>query len=122
MPVQEEDLEQAAARYASVLPDRFDLVHLGIGADGHTASLVPGDRVLGVFDRDVALTGPYMGLPRMTVTYPVLDRARALLWLVTGSEKADALRRLREHDASIPAGRVATERALILADKPAAGD
>jgi 6-phosphogluconolactonase len=122
MPVQEEDLEQAAARYASVLPDRFDLVHLGIGADGHTASLVPGDPVLDVFDRDVALTGPYMGLPRMTVTYPLLDRARALLWLVTGSEKADALRRLRERDASIPAGRVATERALILADKPAAGD
>jgi len=122
MPVQEEDLEQAAARYASVLPDRFDLVHLGIGADGHTASLVPGDPALGVFDRDVALTGPYMGLPRMTVTYPVLDRARALLWLVTGSEKADALRRLRERDASIPAGRVATERALILADKAAAGD
>ncbi len=121
MPVQGEDLEQAANRYASGLPERFDLVHLGIGADGHTASLVPGDAVLEVSDRDVALTGLYMGLPRMTVTYPVLDRARALLWLVTGSEKADALRRLREHDVSVPAGRVAVDRALILADAPAAG-
>jgi 6-phosphogluconolactonase len=78
--------------------------------------------VLDVSDRDVALTGLYMGLPRMTVTYPVLDRARSLLWLVTGSEKTDALRRLREHDVSVPAGRVATDRALILADAPAAGD
>ncbi len=122
MPVQEDDLERAANRYASVLPEHFDLVHLGIGADGHTASLVPGDPVLEVSDRDVALTGPYMGLSRMTVTYPVLDRARSLLWLITGSEKTDALRRLRERDVSIPAGRVAVDRALILADAPAAGD
>jgi 6-phosphogluconolactonase len=122
MPVQEEDLERAADRYGDALPERFDLIHLGIGADGHTASLVPGDPVLHVFDRDVALTGPYMGLPRMTVTYPVLDRARSLLWLVTGSEKAGALRRLRERDASIPAARVVADNALVLADAPAAGD
>jgi 6-phosphogluconolactonase len=122
MPVQEEDLERAADRYGDALPERFDLVHLGIGSDGHTASLVPGDPVLDVFDRDVALTGLYMGRPRMTVTYPVLDRARSLLWLVTGSEKAEALRRLRERDASIPAARVASDRALVLADAAAAGD
>ena len=120
MPVQEQDLQQAAGRYASALPERFDLIHLGIGADGHTASLVPGDPVLDILDRDVAITGLYMGLPRMTVTYPVLDRARALLWLITGQEKREALTRLLAHDHSIPAGRVTPERALILADAAAA--
>jgi 6-phosphogluconolactonase len=122
MPVQEADLQQAADRYASALPERFDLIHLGIGADGHTASLAPGDPVLEVLDRDVAITGLYMGLPRMTVTYPVLDRARALLWLITGQDKRDALHRLRAHDQSIPAGRVASERAVIVADSAAADD
>jgi 6-phosphogluconolactonase len=122
MPVEEADLQQAADRYAGALPERFDLIHLGIGADGHTASLVPGDPVLDIVDRDVAITGLYMGLPRMTVTYPVLDRARALLWLITGHTKRDALSRLRAHDRSIPAGRVARERAVIVADAAAAGD
>lgn len=121
MPVNDSDLGAAAKAYARSLPDRFDLIHLGLGPDGHTASLVPGDPVLEVRDRDVALTGPYMGLERMTVTYPVLGRARSLLWLVTGSEKVDALRRLRTHDPSIPAGHVPTEHALILADVAAAG-
>lgn len=121
MPVDSSDLEAAAALYAGSLPERFDLIHLGLGPDGHTASLVPGDPVLDVADRDVALTNPYMGLHRMTLTYPVLDRARALLWLVAGAEKADALRRLREHDESIPAGRVTADRALVIADLAAAG-
>jgi 6-phosphogluconolactonase len=100
----------------------IDLVHLGLGTDGHTASLVPGDAVLNVADQDVAPTGVYMGRRRMTLTYPVLNRARRILWLVTGTDKAAMLSRLRAADPSIPAGRVTQERALILADRDAAGE
>jgi 6-phosphogluconolactonase len=121
MPVWADDLEAAAAVYASSLPDRLDLVHLGLGPDGHTASLVPGDPILDVADRDVGVTGVYEGRRRMTLTYPALDRARQLLWIVTGGDKADAVRRQRQHDPSIPAGRVSDERALLVADTAAAG-
>jgi 6-phosphogluconolactonase len=121
MPVWEEDLEAAAALYADALPDKLDLVHLGLGPDGHTASLVPGDAVLAVQDRDVALTGEYQGRRRMTLTYPALNRARQLLWLVTGDDKVDALRRLRAGDQTIPAGWISTDNALVLADAAAAG-
>jgi 6-phosphogluconolactonase len=119
MPVEDEDLDEAAARYAAALPERFDLVHLGLGPDGHTASLVPGDPVLDVRDRDVALTGVYQGRRRMTITYPVIDRAALVLWLVTGGDKLDALRRLRAGDRSIPAGRVAAANQLVVADEAA---
>lgn len=122
MPVEASDLAAAAATYASGLPERFDLVHLGLGPDGHTASLVPGDPALGVTDRDVALTEPYQGHRRMTLTYPVLDRARQIVWLVTGAEKADALRRLRAGDHSIPAGRVAAGSQRVIADDAAVGE
>ena len=71
----------------------LDLVHLGLGPDGHTASLVPGDPVLDVTDADVALTGVYQGRRRMTLTYPMLNRARRVLWVVTGSDKVGAARR-----------------------------
>ncbi len=121
MPVEDEDLEAAADGYGRSLPEHFDLVHLGLGPDGHTASLVPGDPVLEVADRDVALTDVYMGRRRMTLTYPPLDRARGLLWLVTGADKVDALARLRAGDQSIPAGRVSAANALIVADTAAAG-
>jgi len=121
MPVTAGDLDAAAARYAAELPPQLDLVHLGLGPDGHTASLVPGDPVLEVEDRDVALTGEYQARRRMTLTYPVLDRARAILWLVTGDDKVEALAKLRAGDRSIPGGRVATDRALVVADAAAAG-
>lgn len=122
MPVEERDLEAAAARYAAGLPPAFDLVHLGLGDDGHTASLVPGDAVLEVADRDVALTGEYRGRRRMTLTYPVLERAGALLWLVTGSGKRETLDLLLRGDPSIPAGRVRGRRSVVIADRAAAGE
>ena len=122
MPVWAEDLEAAADLYAEALPPELDLVHLGLGPDGHTASLVPGDPVLAVHDRDVALTGSeYQGRRRMTLTYPALNRARQILWLVTGDDKVDALRRLRAGDQSIPAGWISSDNAHVLADAAAAG-
>ena len=121
MPVAAADPDQAAALYARGLPPAFDLVHLGLGADGHTASLIPGDAVLEVTDRDVAITGPYQGRRRMTLTYPVLNRAQRILWLVSGPDKRDALTRLRAGDAGIPAGRVSAPHQLIIADRGAAG-
>jgi len=128
MPVEDPGLEAAAAAYAARLgqiagtPPELDLIHLGLGPDGHTASLVPGDSVLEVTDADVALTGgTYQNRRRMTLTYPVLNRARQILWVVTGAEKVDALRKLRAADPSIPAGRVDQTRATLLADRAAAG-
>lgn len=121
MPVNDADLDVAAAAYATVLPHRFDLVHLGLGPDGHTASLVPGDPVLEITDTLVAVTQPYQGHRRMTLTYPALTRADQLLWLVTGADKRGPLAKLLAGDESIPAGRVLATRSLVLADEAAAG-
>ncbi len=125
MPVEDRDLAAAAARYAATLrrvagtPPVLDLIHLGLGADGHTASLVPGDPALLEMAREVTVTGPYRGLRRMTLTLPVLSRGREVLWLVTGAGKAWAVQRLRQGDHGIPAGRVPGTHALLLMDAAA---
>jgi len=127
MPVELPELEGAVGQYEQTLqelcgePPALDLAHLGLGPDGHTASLVPGDPVLQVMDRDVASTGVYMGRRRMTLTYPMLNRSRRILWLVTGADKAAALKKLRDGDTSIPAGRIARDNAVLLAERPSVG-
>ena len=123
MPVEDEDLEAAAARYAGTLPERFDLVHLGLGPDGHTASLVPGDPILGVRDRLVAVTGgDYQGVRRMSLTYPALSRTAEIMWLVTGEDKHEALVKLVGNDPSIPASAVEAPRSVVVCDRAAAGN
>ncbi len=126
MAVESANLDAAALAYERELqavtgvPPVLDLVHLGLGLDGHTASLVPGDASLDVKNADVALAGPYQGRRRMTLTYPAIDRARRVMWVVTGAEKAAMLRRLQEGDRAIPAGRVRQENAVVFADRAAA--
>lgn len=121
MPVTSRDLDGAARSYESQLPQHLDLVHLGLGADGHTASLVPGDPVLEEAARRVAVTTiSYQGHRRMTLTYPALRAARRILWLVTGEDKREALARLLAGDESIPAGRVQNAEMVVVADEAAA--
>jgi 6-phosphogluconolactonase len=121
MPVNDTDLAAGAASYAQQLPASFDLVHLGLGPDGHTASLIPGDAVLNVRDQLVAVTGIYQGEQRMTLTYPALTRADQLLWLVTGEDKRSALAALLRGDTTIPAGGVEAPLSIVMADDAAMG-
>ncbi len=127
MPVEESNLQAAAASYAKTLqsiagsPPVLDLVHLGMGPDGHTASLIPGDPVLQVRDVDVAPTGVYQGRRRLTLTYSTINRARKILWLITGAEKIPMLARLLAADPAIPSGRIRQDAASVVADRAAAG-
>jgi 6-phosphogluconolactonase len=119
MPVEEADIDLAADRYAAELPASFDVVHLGLGVDGHTASLVPGDPILDARDRTVGVTGSYEGRRRMTLTYPGLALAARAVWLVTGAEKHDAIRRLLARDPSIPASGVTIPDQVLVVDAAA---
>jgi 6-phosphogluconolactonase len=125
MPVLAEDLEEGCREYRQVLDEvtegkGLDLIHLGLGSDGHTASLVPGDGVMDVKDRLVACTqNLYQGRIRMTLTYPLLNSAKQLLWIVTGSEKQEMVKRLLQQDPSIPAGSIRQENALLMVDQAA---
>ncbi len=117
MPVGADDLVTAASGYEYSLPDRFDLVHLGLGPDGHTASLIPGDPILEVDDRQIAITtGEYQGTRRMSLTYRAIDRARQILFLITGDGKEEALSKLMESDESIPAGRIGNPNVTVITD------
>ena len=127
MPVETEDLAAAATGYQAALEERggaplqLDLVQLGLGADGHTASLVPGDPALQALDRDVAVTSAYQGLRRMTLTLPAINRARRKLWLVTGAAKSARLRELLAGTGGTPAIAVSRDDTLVVADESAAG-
>jgi len=122
MPVTSRDLELSASEYEVHLPERLDLVHLGLGPDGHTASLVPGDSVLEVDDRRVSVTArPYEGHLRMTLTYAALAAARRILWLVLGEKAREPLAKLLAGDDSIPAGRVRNDDMVLVCDEAAIG-
>lgn len=117
MDVTAPDLGESAAAYAADLRrlcgSTLDLVHLGLGSDGHTASWPPGDPVIDIVDRDVAITRPYNGHVRMTLTVPCINRARKRLFLITGGDKEHATNELGAM-GDIPASRVSVENTAAL--------
>jgi 6-phosphogluconolactonase len=125
MPVTHDNLDAAARSYADELhllaDGAVDVVHLGLGEDGHTASWPPGDPVL-TSVRDVDIVGPYAGFRRMTLTPLAINRAVHVAWLITGTEKRPALKALRAHDKGIPASSVRSAADdLLVTDVAAAG-
>ncbi len=126
MPVVTDDLPREASAYqvaieeAAGQPAVLDLVQLGLGADGHTASLVPDDSSLDTVDRDIDLTGPYAGARRMTMTYPLINRARHRLWIVTGAAKRSVLTQMIGRDPTLPASQVTTVETTLITDAFAA--
>ena len=121
MPVEEPDIEAAAAAYAREIGDvtgpdgRIDVVHLGLGDDGHTASWPPGDPVVDA-TVDVAVVGPFNGRLRMTLTPPVVNRAGWIVWEISGAAKAPVIARLLAGDAALPASRVRRHAVTLLTD------
>jgi len=126
MRVNAEDLNEACEEYESHINrmtenGKLDLIHLGLGTDGHTASLVPYDSVLEINDKGVAMTRiEYQERKRMTLTYPLINQAEKILWVVTGEEKAEMLDRLLHQDPSIPAGRIDQHHAIVFTEESAA--
>ena len=102
------------------LPERFQLVLLGIGTDGHTASLFPGDAGLEATEPIVQVERP--DHPRLSLTYPVLNAAECVAFLASGEGKRDMLRRVVERDETLPAARVRVAETVVLADRAAAGE
>ncbi len=122
MPVTARDLRRAAARYAAALPERLDVVHLGMGPDGHTASWPPGDPVVDS-TKPVDMCGEFNGRVRMTLTPPVVNAARGRVVLITGAEKAPAVAAwLKQHPlgARLPISRVARSGTVVVLDTAAA--
>ena len=121
MPVTSPDLRAAARRYGASLPERFDVVHLGLGSDGHTASWPPGDAVIDSA-RACEVTGEFNGLRRMTITPPVVNAARSRLVLTFGSSKATMVARWMLRDPSLPVDRVRRSGTWTFLDPAAAAD
>jgi len=127
MPVDGSDLEENAAQYQADLVQiagphpSLDLVHLGLGTDGHTASLFSGSAALQVQDRDVTVTESYRGHRRMTLTLPIINRARQILWVVTGADKRTALNQLLQGEMTVPAAHINDTNTTVLTDAAAMG-